>query len=134
MKSRETGLEVALNASALRLLAKRAPLVIMVTKREQTICCILTSLHLVFGTLSIWSMGSMKSWFVTTTSGIQMAQRRCAHFPAPVCLKAPPSFGHNTQLYGKDQIGQRIKACSPLTTGVSGETVHFRQSHCPSGM
>src|SRR5258706_4519270 len=55
-------------------------------------------------------MGSMKSWFVTMTSGIQIAQRRCAHFPAPVCLKAPPSFGHNTQLYGNDQIGQRIKS------------------------
>jgi hypothetical protein len=77
----------------------------------------LTSFHLCFGILSVCSMGSINVGFPRTHSGTQIAHNRWAHFPLEVCLNAPPSFGHNKH-----------------STRVSGDTVHFRQSHCPSGI
>ena len=61
MKGRKTSLEIALNGCTLRLFTEYAFLGIMITRRYYTIVYVLTSLHLVLGILSMWSMGSMKS-------------------------------------------------------------------------
>lgn len=55
----------------------------------------LTNFHRCFDILSAPVTGSMKTSFATRVSGIQIAHSRCTHSPCTVCLKAPPSFGHN---------------------------------------
>lgn len=76
-----------------------------------------TNFQRCFGILSEFSIGSINVGFPRTHSGTQIAHKRWAHFPLEVCLKAPPS------------LGQRMHS-----TRLSGATVHFRQSHCPSGI
>ena len=81
------------------------------------------------------SIGSMNMVLPTVTSGINMAHKRCAHSPVLVCLNAPPSFGQKTHGYTTSQRRiVRISWIEARTTGISGDTVHFRQSHCPSGI
>ena len=58
---------------------------------------ILTSFHLVLGTFSTSCTGSWNVALPSDTSGIHMAQSRCAHFIAVVCLNAPSIFGQNMQ-------------------------------------
>jgi hypothetical protein len=53
----------------------------------------------------------------TVTSGMNIAQRRCAHSPVLVCLKAPPSLGQKTQ-------GWMIDEESALTIEAAGGTYH----------
>jgi hypothetical protein len=77
----------------------------------------LTSFHLCLGIFSTPVTGSINTSFATLVSGTHMAHRRWTQSPWTVCLNAPPS------------LGQRMHE-----TGFSGETVHLRQSHWPSGM
>lgn len=94
----------------------------------------LTSFHRDFGIVSTPSIGSMYTELLTPTSGIQIAHKRCAQAPLLVCLYAPPSFGQKMQSCAGDQRREWQGWIARLTTGFSGSTVHFRQSHWPSGM
>jgi len=97
----------------------------------------LTSFQRCFEILSAPVMGSMKTSLATRVSGIHIAHRRCTHSPCTVCLKAPPSFGQR-----KHDLRQDIRSQPNIwywdgnkrTTGFSGETVHLRHNHWPSGI
>lgn len=94
-----------------------------------------TSFQRCLDILSIPVTGSINTSLATRVSGIHIAQSKWTHSPCTVCLKAPPSFGQsihslNTQGQGREDWWDQFL----LTTGFSGETVHFRQSHWPSGI
>lgn len=46
----------------------------------------------------------MYTELLTPTSGIQIAQSKCAQAPLLVCLYAPPSFGQKMQSYGEGRV------------------------------
>ncbi len=96
----------------------------------------LTNFQRCFDIFSIPVIGSINTSFATLVSGVQIAHNRWTQSPDTVCLKAPPSFGHKIQLYVVSLVDESTseKVGEVLTTGFSGETVHFLQSHCPSGM
>lgn len=93
-----------------------------------------TSFHLDFGIVSTPSIGSIYTELLTPTSGIQIAQSKCAQAPLLVCLYAPPSLGQKMQSYRGRSVGKVRCVEGGRTTGFSGSTVHFRQSHWPSGI
>ena len=94
---------------------------------------ILTSFHRPFEILSRPDMGSMKTSLTTLVSGTHIAHSKCTHPPSRVCLKAPPSFGHNRQSCQMSRLITKERDIT-RTTGFSGNTVHFLHNHWPSGI
>jgi hypothetical protein len=126
----------ALDTSADPLLAKVADLRRLLVSRARNMDrCPLTSFQRFFGIRSTPSTGSMYMVLATPVSGTHIAHNKWAQDPVVVCLKAPNSAGQRTQvLRGCNQHGSQLPRESLHTTGLSGDTVHLRQSHWPSGI
>jgi hypothetical protein len=105
-----TRLDIALNACPFRLFTQRTSLRRALATTDLRLEQRLTSFHRDLEIFSMCSIGSIKTWFCTVTSGIHIAQRRWAHFPEDVCLNAPPSLGQSIQVYRQSVICELLNS------------------------
>ena len=75
----------------------------------------------------------MKVWFPRETSGIHIAQSRCAHFDEFVCLKAPSLLGQNMHVCEEGGRGGTDRAAAG-GEGLTGRKILTRPRAPRSGI